>query len=112
VVGTYLGGTLPVLIALLESPVMALWVVVFIVLYQQFENYVVGPRITERTMSLHPAVAFGSAIVGATLMGAPGALMALPVAATVQAWISTYIERYDVVSGRHPEEGQPTLPAA
>ena len=43
VVGTYLGGILPVLIALLESPVMAVWVVVFIVLYQQFENYVVEP---------------------------------------------------------------------
>jgi predicted PurR-regulated permease PerM len=112
VVGTYLGGVLPVLIALLESPAKALWVAVFIVLYQQFENYVVGPRVTEHTMSLHPAVAFGSAIVGATLMGAAGALMALPVAATVQAWVSTYTERYDVVSGRHPGEEPPTLPAA
>jgi predicted PurR-regulated permease PerM len=104
VVGTYIGGILPVLIALLEDPVMAVWVVVFIVLYQQFENYVVAPRITAHTMSLHPAVAFGSAIIGATLMGPAGALMALPVAATVQAWISTYIERYDVVTGETEPE--------
>ena len=97
VVGTYIGGVLPVLIALLESPGKALWVAGFIALYQQFENYIVAPRITSRTMSLHPAVAFGSAIAGATLLGAPGALMALPVAATVQAWVSTYIERHELV---------------
>lgn len=100
VVGTYLGGLFPVLIALLDSPTKAIWVVVFIALYQQFENYVVSPRVTARTMSLHPAVAFGSAIVGATLLGAAGALMALPVAATVQAWISSYFEVHEVVESR------------
>ncbi len=107
VVGTYIGGLLPVLIALLESPGKALWVLVVIVAYQQFENYFVSPRITARTMSMHPAVAFGSAIVGATLMGAPGALIALPVAATIQAWVSAYIERHEVVeSHRLSKEGE------
>lgn len=111
VVGTYLGGVLPVLIALLESPAKAIGVLVFIVLYQQFENYVVSPRITARTMSLHPAIAFGSAIIGATLMGAPGALMALPVAATIQAWISAYLERHEVIESHLTEEPRPTQPA-
>jgi len=97
VVGTYIGGALPVLIALLESPVAAVWVVVYIVAYQQLENYVLSPRLTARTMSLHPAVSFGSAIVGGTLLGAAGAIMALPVAATAQAFISTYVRRYDVI---------------
>ena len=110
VVGTYLGGFLPVVIALLDDPRKAIWVVVFIVLYQQFENYVVSPRITARTMSLHPAVAFGSAIVGATLLGAPGALMALPVAATVQAWISSYMEVHDVIESRLLGPGIPPPP--
>lgn len=97
VVGTYLGGVLPVLIALLESPGKAIAVLVFIAVYQQIENYLLGPRITARTMVLHPAVAFGAAIVGASLLGAPGALMALPAAATFQAVVSTYIERHQVV---------------
>ena len=97
VFGTYLGGVLPVLIALLESPQKAIWVVAFIVAYQQVENYLIGPRITARTMSLHPAVAFGSAIVGGTLLGAPGTLMALPVAATIQAFVSTYLQRHALV---------------
>jgi len=97
VFGTYLGGILPALIALLESPADAIWVVIFIIAYQQLENYVLGPRITARTMSLHPAIAFGSAIIGGTLLGAPGTLMALPVAATVQAFVSTYFERHALV---------------
>jgi len=97
VVGTYLGGTLPVLIALLEDPQKAIWVVIFIVAYQQFENYLIGPRITAHTMSLHPAVAFGAAIVGGTLLGAPGTIMALPVAATIQAAVSTYLHRHGLV---------------
>ena len=97
VFGTYLGGILPVMIALLESPWAALWVLVFIVVYQQVENYVISPQITERTMSLHPALAFASVIIGGTLLGAPGALMALPVAATIQAFVSTYLERHQLV---------------
>ncbi len=97
VIGTYVGGALPALIALLESPGKAVGVLVFIVVYQQIENYLLSPRITARTMSLHPAVSFGSAIAGATLLGAPGAIMALPVAATVQAFISTYLHRHEVV---------------
>lgn len=106
VVGTYIGGALPLLIALLESPARAIAVLVYIVVYQQLENYVLAPKITERTMSLHPAVSFGSAIAGATLMGVPGALMALPTAATVQAFVSTYVERHQVVEDALTEEDE------
>ena len=97
VIGTYIGGVLPLLIALLESPPKAIAVLVFVVVYQQIENYLLAPKITEQTMSLHPAVSFGSAIAGGTLMGVAGALMALPVAATVQAFVGTYIERHQVI---------------
>ena len=97
-VGTYLAGALPVLIALLNRPVDALWVLAFIVLYQQFENMVLSPRITSRTIALHPAVAFGAVIAGGAVMGPIGALLALPAAASVQALVSTYLHRYEVVA--------------
>ncbi len=97
VIGTYIGGALPILIALLDSPVNAIWVVGFILVYQQIENYVLSPRISAATMEIHPAVAFGSAIVGAQLIGPMGAFLALPAAAIVQAFISSYLHRYDVV---------------
>lgn len=104
VVGTYIGGVLPVLIGLLEDPTTGVLVVLYIVIYQVVENYLLAPRITARTMSLHPAVAFGAALIGGTLMGAVGAIMALPVAATLQAFISTYLHRHELVESTHFEE--------
>ena len=97
-IGTYLAGALPVLIALFHDPVDALWVLVFITVYRQFENMVLSPRITSRTMALHPAVAFGAVVAGGAIMGPIGALLALPAAASVQALVSTYLHRYEVVA--------------
>jgi len=112
VLGTYLGGSLPVLIALVSSPIDALWVLVWMIVYQQFENYLLAPRITAHTMDLHPAVAFGAALAGASLFGALGAVLALPAAAVIQAFISSYLDRHDVVESEltrvdEPPEGGP-----
>ena len=107
VVGTYIGGVLPILVGLLEDPLKALWVAIFVLVYQQLENFLISPRITARTMALHPAVAFGAALAGGSLMGAPGALMALPVAASVQAFMGSYIARHEIAD---PEVASPTSP--
>ncbi len=97
VVGTYLAGVLPLLVTLLDSPVKALVVGIAIVLYQQVENYVFAPRITARTMELHPALAFGAAIGGGALLGGVGAVLALPAAAMIQALASGAGVRYEVI---------------
>ena len=65
--------------------------------YQQIENYLVAPRITRTTLEIHPAVAFGSVIAGAALFGVTGALLAIPVVATVQSVITVYGRRYELV---------------
>tara|TARA_B110000438_G_C15698061_1_gene599806 strand:+ start:35 stop:961 length:927 start_codon:yes stop_codon:yes gene_type:complete len=96
VVGTFIAGTLPLIIALLADPIDGLWVVVVIAIYQQIENYVLGPRITAHTMQLHVAVAFGAVIAGAAILGVVGALLALPAAATIQAVIAAEAERHEV----------------
>ncbi|MFI6364552.1 AI-2E family transporter [Nocardia sp. NPDC050630] len=95
-VGTYLAGALPVLVALVHGPSTALWILGFIVMYQQFENYVLQPRITATTLDMHPAVAFGAVIAGAAILGPTGALLAIPVTATTQAFAGAYIRRYEV----------------
>jgi predicted PurR-regulated permease PerM len=97
VVGTYLAGVLPVLVTLIDSPVKALVIVIFIVLYQQIENYLFAPRITARTMQLHPALAFGAALAGGAVLGPVGAVLALPAAAMAQAILSNVGRRYDVI---------------
>lgn len=110
-IGTYLAGALPILVALTVDPWDSLWVFVFVVAYQQVENYLLQPRITAKTVEIHPAVAFGSVVVGAALLGAVGALIAIPVTATVQSIIGSYLTRYDLVErqrepGRGPDGGR------
>ncbi|MEV0641710.1 AI-2E family transporter [Streptomyces sp. NPDC050619] len=95
-IGTYLAGALPMLIAFTVDPWYALWVLIFVVVYQQFENYVLQPKLTAKTVDIHPAVAFGSVIAGTALLGAVGALIAIPAVATLQAFLGAYVKRYDV----------------
>ena len=97
VLGTYLAGILPVALTFLESPLQALIVIVFIVVYQQVENYLVAPRITARTLQVHAAVAFGSAILGAAILGPIGAILALPASAMIQSLVGSWGERHDVI---------------
>ncbi|WP_074993629.1 AI-2E family transporter [Streptomyces misionensis] len=95
-IGTYLAGALPMLIAFTVAPWYAVWVLVFVVIYQQFENYMLQPKLTAKSVDIHPAVAFGSVIVGTALLGAVGALIAIPAVATLQAFLGAYVKRYDV----------------
>lgn len=106
VVGTYIAAAVPLLVALLESPWSALFFLIYVVVYQQVENYALAPRITARTMQLHPAVAFFAALAGGSISGLLGAFMALPAAAIIQATVSTYLKRHEVVESdltRHEE---------
>lgn len=96
-IGTYIAGALPIVIALIDKPIDALWVLAVILVYQQVENYLLAPPIQAETMDIHPAVAFGGVIAGASILGPIGALLALPAAATLQAFVSTYVRRHEVI---------------
>jgi predicted PurR-regulated permease PerM len=65
--------------------------------YQQIENYIFAPRITARTMELHPAVAFAAVLAGASIAGVAGALLALPLAAILQESTREYLSRHELV---------------
>lgn len=114
VVGVYIAGSLPIILTLLESPTNALWAFIFLLSYQQIENYVLGPRIDSRTLKIHPAVSFGSVLAGASVLGPVGALLALPAAATAQGLISATGERYAIEEGPltrlSPEDEPQTTP--
>ena len=110
VIGTYIAGALPVIIGLLDKPSTGLAILIAIVVYQQVENYLLQPKVTAHTMEIHVTVAFGSVIVGGLLLGAVGAVLALPAAATIQAFLASYLERHEVVqeledaeAAQHPD---------
>jgi predicted PurR-regulated permease PerM len=83
-VGAYLGALPAVLVALAQGPVHGALTVLFFVAYQQFENYVLAPRVYRSSIDLSPAAVILSTIAGGVLAGFPGALLALPVAATIK----------------------------
>jgi predicted PurR-regulated permease PerM len=103
IVGTYIGGAVPILVAFLSSaagvssPTAGYWAVGYVLVYQQIENYILSPRITARTMSLHPAVAFAAALIGGALGGVFAAFLALPVAGVIQAAVKEWSKSYEVV---------------
>ncbi len=110
-IGTYIAMSLPLLVAVVQAPGDALVLLVFFSAYQQLENYVLSPRITAKTMELHPALAFACAIAGASISGVVGAFLALPFAAIVQAVGSSFLNRHDVAETdltrvRTPEESK------
>jgi predicted PurR-regulated permease PerM len=106
VVGTYFAGALPIAIAAIADPQKAIIVLVFVIIYQQIENYLFAPRITARTMDMHPAVAFGAVIIGGSIFGPIGALLSLPAAAMIQAFASLYLAEHEIIES--PMTAEPT----
>jgi predicted PurR-regulated permease PerM len=80
-VGASIGAALVCLVAVFDEPQKAVIALIYYVVYQQVENYVVAPKIMQRTISVPGAVTVIAALVGATLAGVLGALLAMPVAA-------------------------------
>jgi predicted PurR-regulated permease PerM len=96
-IGTYIGVLLPGLFSLLDKPINALWIALFATVYQQLENYVFTPKISKRTMDVHPAIALASVFVGAALFGAIGALIGIPVAAAALTIVDTFRRRHELL---------------
>ncbi|OZG64469.1 AI-2E family transporter [Bifidobacterium hapali] len=97
-VGTYIGGALPVVFAWGSNGVLyAVGVLVFITVYQQFENLILSPKISQRTMDLNPAIAFLAVLAFGSVFGALGAFLALPITASLQAIFKVYTKRYELV---------------
>jgi predicted PurR-regulated permease PerM len=82
-IGHFIGAGVVTLIALTQSPLIGLIAFVAYVLYVQIENYVVTPRIMKRTLSVPGAVTIISALIGSSLLGLVGGLLAVPVAASI-----------------------------
>jgi predicted PurR-regulated permease PerM len=102
-IGTYIAAALPLFVALLYRPLTALILLIYVVVYQIVENYTLAPKISARTMQLHAGIAFAATIAGASLFGVIGAFLALPVAAILQAGVTTYAGRHEVLDTRLTE---------
>ena len=95
-IGTYIGVALPALFAVFDQPIDVLWIIIFATVYQQIENYVFTPRISNRTMDINSGVALASVFIGAALFGPIGAIIGIPLAAIIIAVFEAYGQRYEL----------------
>lgn len=83
VIGAVVSGVIITLLALTVSPTVAIVSAVYYLAYQQLESYVISPRIMKRAVDIPASVTVIAALLGGSLMGVIGALLAVPVAAAL-----------------------------
>jgi predicted PurR-regulated permease PerM len=100
-VGATLGGALLVIVGFFVSPLTAVILLIYILIYQQVEGSVLQPMVYSRAVQLNALLIFVTVLVGAALLGIPGALLAIPVAEIIRIVVTDLLEHR---SGRAEEE--------
>jgi predicted PurR-regulated permease PerM len=92
-VGATIAAVLIGVVTLFENfPTATIVWVIWAILYQQLENHVIQPQIQKRTVNVHPFITIVAVLFGATLLGIMGALVAIPVAASIQILVREYVD--------------------
>jgi len=84
VIGPILSAIPALLVALTVKPTLALGVLVFFVIQQQFENHLLVPKVMSRQVGISPVVVISALLIGGSLLGIVGAILAVPTAAILQ----------------------------
>jgi len=104
-IGPWLGAAPPVLYALVQHPISALWVALLFLGIQQLEGHVVVPKVMGHTLRLHPLLVIFGLLAGGEIYGFPGILVALPLLAAARAAWEFFAER--VTFARWTDEQPP-----
>lgn len=95
-IGPWLGAAPPVLYALVQHPLSALWVTILFFGIQQFEGHIVVPNVMGRSLRLHPLLVIFGLLAGGEIYGFPGILVALPLLAAGRAAWEFFAERLEM----------------
>jgi predicted PurR-regulated permease PerM len=95
-VGPVLGAIPPILVALFNDPLTAVWVGLFFIALQQIEGHVVAPQIFGHTLRINPLLVIFALLLGGEVYGILGALVALPLAAVARE-TTVYLRRHLVL---------------
>jgi predicted PurR-regulated permease PerM len=98
-VGAYIGAFPAVVVGFFQSPLTGVLILLYFLAYQQFENYVIVPRVMKNAVNLSPAAVIISTLVFGSLAGFAGALLALPAAATIKVVLMEVFLRERVAEG-------------
>jgi predicted PurR-regulated permease PerM len=102
-IGATLGAIIGVTVAVFSTDLVhTLLVAAFFVAYQQLENYVIAPRVLKTTVELGAAAVLIAGLIGATVLGLVGALMAIPVAAAFNVLLNERLIAHETAAGLQP----------
>lgn len=99
VAGAYIGGAIGAFIILMESPVKALIFLIFLVVLQQLEGNIIYPRVVGSSLGLPAIWVLAAVTVGGGVMGIPGMLLGVPLAATVYRLIRNDVNKAVIAEG-------------
>jgi predicted PurR-regulated permease PerM len=97
-IGPWLGAAPPVLYALVQHPLSALWVALLFLGIQQLEGHVVVPKVMGHSLRLHPLLVIFGLLAGGEIYGFPGILVALPLLAAARAVWEFFGERIELAT--------------
>jgi len=107
-VGATIAAVLIGLVTLFEDfPTVTIIWAIWAIVYQQFENHVIQPQIQKRTVNVHPFITIVAVLFGATLLGVLGALVAIPIAASIQILLREYVDLRTMSLKRDEPGGDP-----
>jgi predicted PurR-regulated permease PerM len=98
-VGAYIGAAPAVIVGFFQSPLTGVLILIYFIVYQQVENYVIQPRIMKNAVNLSPVAVVISTLVFGSLAGFAGAVLALPAAATIKVILVELFLRDRVAEG-------------
>ena len=90
--GPVIGAVPAVAVALIESPVKALWTALVFVIAQQIDNTLISPKIIEGRLGMHPVVTILIVLIGGEFFGISGMLLAVPVTAIIKVLAKRAVE--------------------
>jgi predicted PurR-regulated permease PerM len=107
ILGALLGAAGVAAVALVETPELVIWAMLLLLVYQQFENFLIAPRVMNKAVDLSPASVIIALMVGGALAGLVGALLALPLAALIKIVFQDYLvqSRVEKIRNETAENG-------
>jgi predicted PurR-regulated permease PerM len=90
-VGATIGAIPAVVVAFFSSVTLGIVTLVYFIAYQQIENYMIAPRVMTKAVDISPAAVLLAALIGGSLLGFVGALMAIPAAASIKLIVQEVI---------------------
>ena len=91
IVGPFIGAVPAVIVALSQSPILALWVLILYLIIQQLENHLIVPRVMAKASGLNPVIVIIAILIGSKVAGITGIILAVPTMIIITTFMEDFL---------------------